>query len=86
MWFVVFSLRLWRYWITSDKAYTLAAIFMTLNVYLCVEFNAHALVLIILSLKDKLQPWLSNHGCVPANHVKATSGVVALALRTAKQW
>ncbi|EFX62455.1 hypothetical protein DAPPUDRAFT_270390 [Daphnia pulex] len=36
--------RLWRYWITSDKAYTLANIFMTLNVYLCAEFNAHALV------------------------------------------
>ncbi|EFX77373.1 hypothetical protein DAPPUDRAFT_106209 [Daphnia pulex] len=49
--------RLWRYWITSDKAYTLANIFMTLNVYLCAEFNAHALVLIILSFKDKLLPW-----------------------------
>ena len=48
-------------WITCDKAYTLAANFMTLNVYLCVEFNAHALVLIILALHDQpesLKPWL----------------------------
>ncbi|EFX70567.1 hypothetical protein DAPPUDRAFT_328025 [Daphnia pulex] len=61
MWYVVFSLRLWRYWITCDKAYTLAANFMTLNVYLCAEFNAHALVLIVLALKDKpeaFKPWL----------------------------
>ncbi|KZS10403.1 Uncharacterized protein APZ42_025134 [Daphnia magna] len=61
MWYVVFSLRLWRYWITCDTAYTLAANFMTLNVYLCVEFNAHALVLMILSLKDNpeaFKPWL----------------------------
>ncbi len=61
MWYVVFSLRLWRYWITCDKAYTLAANFLTLNVYLCAEFNAHALVLIILAFKDKpeaFKPWL----------------------------
>ncbi|KAK4030977.1 hypothetical protein OUZ56_024407 [Daphnia magna] len=76
MWYVVFSLRLWRYWITCDTAYTLAANFMTLNVYLCVEFNAHALTI----------QKLSNHGCVPASHVKAPSEVAALALRTAQQW
>ncbi|KAK4012282.1 hypothetical protein OUZ56_021383 [Daphnia magna] len=61
IWYVTFSLRLWRYWITCDKAYTLAANFMTLNVYLCVEFNAHALVLMILALQDKpesFKPWL----------------------------
>ncbi|KAK4045387.1 hypothetical protein OUZ56_032994 [Daphnia magna] len=61
IWYVAFSLRLWRYWITCDKAYTLAANFMTLNVYLCVEFNAHALVLMILALQDKpesFKPWL----------------------------
>lgn len=61
IWYVAFSLRLWRYWTTCDKAYTLAANFMTLNVYLCVEFNAHALVLMILALQDKpesFKPWL----------------------------
>ncbi|KAK4005662.1 hypothetical protein OUZ56_010705 [Daphnia magna] len=61
IWYVAFSLRLWRYWITCDKAYNLAANFMTLNVYLCVEFNAHALVLMILALQDKpesFKPWL----------------------------
>ena len=51
MWYVVFSLRIWRYWILCDKAYTLANNFVTLNVYLCVEINAHALVLTILRLK-----------------------------------
>ena len=51
MWYVVFSLQIWRYWILCDKAYTLANNFVTLNVYLWVEINAHALVLTILRLK-----------------------------------
>ena len=48
IWFVVFSVRLWRYWICCDKMYTLSENFVTLNCYLSAEINAHCFVLAIL--------------------------------------
>ncbi len=60
IWFVVFSFRLWRYWICCDKMYTLSENFVTLNCYLSAEINAHCLVLVILELTDRpedFKPW-----------------------------
>jgi len=66
IWFVVFSLRLWRYWILTGKMYTLSENFMTLNCYLSAEINAHCMVLVILALQNSPQdfkPWkLSSQG------------------------
>ena len=45
IWFVVFSVRLWRYWICCDKMYTLSENFVTFNCYLSAEINAHCFVL-----------------------------------------
>lgn len=61
-WFVVFFLRIWRYWIKSN-GFSLDKNFITLNAYICVELNAHALVLMTLRchyLKrpELLMPWL----------------------------
>ena len=60
IWFVVFSMRLWRYWICCDQMYTLSKNFLTLNCYLSAEINAHCLVLIILTLSNRpehFKPW-----------------------------
>nr|CAH0107496.1 unnamed protein product [Daphnia galeata] len=60
IWFVVFSVRLWRYWICCDKMYTLSENFVTLNCYLSAEINAHCFVLAILELSDRpedFKPW-----------------------------
>ncbi|CAG9812470.1 unnamed protein product, partial [Phaedon cochleariae] len=61
-WFVVFFLRIWRHWIKSN-GFSLDKNFITLNAYICVELNAHALVLMTLRchyLKrpELLMPWL----------------------------
>ena len=61
MWFAVFVLRLWRRWMMSDSAYTMGNNFVSLNLYLCIEINAHALILLIIRLEDRkelFKPWL----------------------------
>ncbi|KZS02731.1 Uncharacterized protein APZ42_000107, partial [Daphnia magna] len=45
IWTVVFCLRYWRRWMTCDNAYTLAKNFISSNAYLCIEINAHSLLL-----------------------------------------
>ena len=52
IWFVVFSLRIWRFWLKCDNCYTLQRNCVSLNVYLCVEINAHSLILLILNSKE----------------------------------
>ena len=63
IWFVAFSLRCWRSWIIAHPSYTLEHNFVSSNVYLCVEINAHSLVMILIRLKREnkahlLLPWL----------------------------
>jgi hypothetical protein len=61
MWKSVFELRYWRYWMSCDNVYPLGNHFIILNAYLCVEINAHALVMLITKLRDTPQlfkPWL----------------------------
>jgi hypothetical protein len=63
LWFSVFSLRYWRYWLSCDSVYPLAKHFITLNAYLCAETNAHALIMLITTLRDDgtpefFKPWL----------------------------
>ena len=63
IWTVVFCLRYWRLWLTSDKVYTLAKNFISPNAYLCIELNAHSLVLFIRKCRiegtpEELLVWL----------------------------
>lgn len=53
IWYAVFVLRIWRHFISSEKSLKLGENFLTHNAYTCVEINAHALVFIILYLKNK---------------------------------
>ncbi len=66
IWYATFSLRFWRYWMLCDDSYKLADNFVTLNSYLCLEINAHSLILLILRLQDRPQffkPWLFSSQC-----------------------
>lgn len=56
LWTVVFCLRYWRLWLKSDKVYTLAKNFISPNAYLCIETNAHSLVVFIRKFRIKGTP------------------------------
>jgi len=62
-WFALFFVRYWRQWILSHKDYTLERNFISLNSYICIELNAHALLILLLILRDNYKsdcfyPWL----------------------------
>ena len=70
MWTEVFFLRFWREWIVDSKGdYVLSRNFLTLNAYLCIELNAHALIQLIIMFRDAEEcelflPWLfSSQAC-----------------------
>ena len=64
IWYVTFFLRLWRKWIVENGNYTLKTNFITDNAYMCIEFNAHAVIILIILLRDyygkekAYLPWL----------------------------
>ena len=43
-WFALFFARYWRQWIVCCKKYKLEHNFISLNSYICIELNAHALI------------------------------------------
>jgi hypothetical protein len=51
-WTAVFFMRYWRQWILLNGKYTLKHNFITSNTYMCIELNAHALVLFLLKVRD----------------------------------
>lgn len=62
-WFGVFFMRYWRQWIVLNSQYTLGNNFITLNAYMCIELNAHSLLIFLLTLRKVLPssgffPWL----------------------------
>ena len=64
-WFAVFVMRYWRKWILLHPQYELGKNFITSNAYICIELNAHALVTILLTIRNTLPsdnqcflPWL----------------------------
>ena len=49
----VFFARYWRQWIVCCKKYSLETNHISLNSYICIELNAHALILLLMLLRDK---------------------------------
>ena len=47
-------LRFWRQWILLHPSYTLKNNFVTNNAFMCVEFNAHALLTHLLTVRDSI--------------------------------
>lgn len=56
IWYSIFVLRIWRQFVSCEESLKLGENFITQNAYTCVEINAHALVLIILYLKENRTP------------------------------
>lgn len=54
IWYVVFVLRMWRSWILAHPTYR-AEQFVTYNVYVCIELNAHALISSIMHCRDNCE-------------------------------
>ena len=54
-------MRYWRQWIMLSPDYTLGDNSITLNAYMCIELNAHSMIIFLLILR-KLS---INAGCLP---------------------
>ena len=71
IWYAVFFFRYWRQWLLSVPSYSLGNNFITRNSYLCIELNAHALILFMRTLRDHysdgaalFSPWkLGSQSC-----------------------
>jgi hypothetical protein len=61
LWTAVFFLRIWRIWILESNSYSLKNTFVTRNVYVSVELNAHSMILLLLKLKDEQELFLTKH-------------------------
>ncbi|XP_045023853.1 uncharacterized protein LOC116931101 [Daphnia magna] len=57
IWYSCLALRYWRHWL-QENGYKLDINFITLNAYMCVEINAHSLVLISRRLRENGTPHL----------------------------
>lgn len=56
IWHALYILRCWRMWLQSkENEHTLAENFISSNLFLCVEVNAHALVHLIIRLRSNEQ-------------------------------
>ena len=60
IWYATFFLRLWRQWLLQNSKYTLKSNFITGNAFKCVELNAHAMITLLIALRDNCK---SNHAC-----------------------
>lgn len=54
LWYSVFFLRLWRAWLNSKLDYSVTNNCITANAYLCIELNAHSMLISIFQcIKEK---------------------------------
>lgn len=65
LWYSIFMIRIWRRSIVSNKSLSVQTNFLTNNCYVCLELNAHSMVLILIYLKKHnmqhlFMPWLFN--------------------------
>ena len=72
LWYAAFFVRYWRKWLLLNKAYTLKDNFITSNAFMCIELNAHALIVFLLAVRDHVKnndcflPWLLGSQCYEA--------------------
>ena len=52
IWYALFFFRYWRQWLLSVPSFSLGNNFITRNAYLCIELNAHALIMFMRTLRD----------------------------------
>ena len=72
LWYAAFFVRYWRKWLLLNKAYTLKDNFIISNAFMCIELNAHALIVFLLAVRDHVKsndcflPWLLGSQCCEA--------------------
>lgn len=49
LWYVVFFVRYWQKWLILNKSFNLQDNFITSNAYMCIELNAHALIVFLIT-------------------------------------
>ena len=52
LWYVVFFMRYWRKWLILNKSFNLRNNFITSNAHMCIELNAHALIVFLITTRD----------------------------------
>lgn len=52
IWYAVFFLRIWRNWLKRSSGLSATKNFITLNAYLCIELNAHAMIKLIQKFRN----------------------------------
>ena len=61
-WFAVFFLHYWHCWLLQSPNYTFGSNFITLNAYVCIELNAHALITFLMTIRESncesFLPWM----------------------------
>ena len=55
IWYANIFVRYWHKWIELHPQYNIQDNFLTQNVYTCIELNAHALVLLLVTLRDNVE-------------------------------
>lgn len=65
LWYSIFVIRIWRLSIVHNESLSLQKNFLTNYTYVCLELNAHSMVLILIYLKKHnfphlFMPWLYN--------------------------
>lgn len=61
IWYSVLFLRLWRAWVKNHEKLTFSKNWITLQTYICIELNAHSLLILIEKCRDSPEsflPWL----------------------------
>ena len=63
IWYANIFVRYWRKWIELHPQYNIKNNFLTQNAFTCIELNAHALVLLVITLRDNFDdnnfiPWM----------------------------
>jgi len=72
LWYAAFFVHYWRKWLMLNKAFTLKDNFITCNAYMCIELNAHALIVFLIAVRDHAKtndcflPWLLGSQCCEA--------------------
>lgn len=60
IWYAAFSLQLWQQWLLLNCNYTLKNNFITGNAFKYIELNAHAMIVLLITLRDHFR---SNYAC-----------------------
>lgn len=90
IWYATFFLRLWRAWLKKQDSFTLSKNWLTSNTYICIELNAHAILLTLEQCRkdncpELFLPWLfSSQPCKKFFQTRAMSSTYSTLVHSYK--